>query len=617
MWNDTAEAVGSPYRTIKVHSSMCFELKKLIARISPILPAIESARPWCRDGIQALCSLQHAIDKAKLFIRHCSGSSTIFLAIMADSMVLRCEKIQNTWKFCLSQLQNMVPCPLAEEIYRIIDVLNSSIFNVDPNDEEAGKIMLFVLRKNIVASEPMNKQEVEDLQLAALKLHLTSPLALLIEKRSIISLLSKIRDENPTKKMLTAILHLLKRYRKSILPQAGNTALSSCSSMSSFGSYLNGCSLSISNLSGCSSDSDCYSNSSDFKLDNGLDCELTRGFHKSQSFTNGHDMILGFLSNLAALPWESQCRIMEDIKTQLKENNEVCCSTVSHIKPMLKFLENASNFSNVKGQRDGAQVLLELLSKSSEMPPVYEEEIHLLVSFLDSDISEEALSITEFFSRETCNSSRIVAYGILPSIFQILDSKSSEHHIISLKILCNLSSNDDTCHHIVYLNLISKLVRFLGNPILMGYSIEVIKNLCNIEEGRSAVIEATEFMSYITELLGNSSKKNQEHAVNVLLSLCHQEARFCKLVMEESIVQSLVTISVNGNTIAKTLALELLRVLRDSSDHNMRRISVINLDLNLDRVSNPQNCRKRMKVWRVSIFSKFSCYIYWKRYSTG
>lgn len=151
----------------------------------------------------------------------------------------------------------------------------------------------------------------------------------------------------------------------------------------------------------------------------------------------------------------------------------------------------------------------------------------------------------------------------------------------------------------------------------MGYSIEVIKNLCNIEEGRSAVIEATEFMSYITELLGNSSKKNQEHAVNVLLSLCHQEARFCKLVMEESIVQSLVTISVNGNTIAKTLALELLRVLRDSSDHNMRRISVINLDLNLDRVSNPQNCRKRMKVWRVSIFSKFSCYIYWKRYSTS
>lgn len=250
------------------------------------------------------------------------------------------------------------------QIYRIIDVLNSSIFNVDPNDEEAGKIMLFVLRKNIVASEPMNKQEVEDLQLAALKLHLTSPLALLIEKRSIISLLSKIRDENPTKKMLTAILLLLKRYRKSILPQAGNTALSSCSSMSSFGSYLNGCSLSISNLSVCSSDSDCCSNSSDFKLDNGLDCELTRGFHKSQSFTNGHDMILGFLSNLAALPWESQCRIMEDIKIQLKKNNEVCCSTFSHIKPMLKFLENASNFSNVKAQRDGAQVLLELLSKS-------------------------------------------------------------------------------------------------------------------------------------------------------------------------------------------------------------------------------------------------------------
>lgn len=123
------------------------------------------------------------------------------------------------------------------------------------------------------------------------------------------------------------------------------------------------------------------------------------------------------------------------------------------------------------------------------MLPVYGEAIHLLVSFLDSDSSKEALSITEFFSRETHNSSRVVAYGILPSIFRILDSKSSEHHIISLKKLCNLSSNNDICQHIVYLKLHLEIGSISGQPNLVGYSIKVIKNFAISRRGELQLLK--------------------------------------------------------------------------------------------------------------------------------
>jgi hypothetical protein len=64
---------------MQIHRLMCLELKKFINRISEIFPAIEAARPRCASGIQALCSLNLAMDKAKLFVQHCSESSKLYL----------------------------------------------------------------------------------------------------------------------------------------------------------------------------------------------------------------------------------------------------------------------------------------------------------------------------------------------------------------------------------------------------------------------------------------------------------------------------------------------------------------------------------------------------------
>lgn len=63
----------------QVHGLVCLELKKFIVRISQIFPAIETARPRCTSGIQALCVLHVTMDKAKSVIQLCSESSKLYL----------------------------------------------------------------------------------------------------------------------------------------------------------------------------------------------------------------------------------------------------------------------------------------------------------------------------------------------------------------------------------------------------------------------------------------------------------------------------------------------------------------------------------------------------------
>ncbi|KAI3959019.1 hypothetical protein MKX01_023695 [Papaver californicum] len=195
---------------IKVHRTMCFELSKYVDRISKIFPAIESAQPRCASGIEALCSLNVAMEKASLIIQHCAECSKLYLAITGNTIFLRCERVRKALEQSLCNIQNMVPMLLAAKISRIVVDLRDAKFVMESSDEVAGKVVLSLVRQESNSSEA---SEFEAFQTAALKLHLTSPKALLIEKRSIRKLLDKVRNIDQTKeRILEYLLYLLRKY---------------------------------------------------------------------------------------------------------------------------------------------------------------------------------------------------------------------------------------------------------------------------------------------------------------------------------------------------------------------------------------------------------------------
>ncbi|XP_043711210.1 U-box domain-containing protein 5-like isoform X2 [Telopea speciosissima] len=377
----------------------------------------------------------------------------------------------------------------------------------------------------------------------------------------------------------------------------------SCSSIASFGSSLNDLPIQIdvSSVSLDSLDSSYGSDSSLVKIVDALSLvpsQMNSDSHGCQYFANSSRwMSSGFLSKLAELPWESQCEVVEDVKNHLKEDDQSCysLSSDSSVRSLIRFMEDACSRYDVKALRDGAQVLLPLVSKCrSEVPSLREDVFHLLASFIDSEITGEALSILEVLSGHQYCQSKTLASGSILSILKILDTQISDFQLSAVKILYNLSLNRDIGFHIQSLGCITKLLPLLGDSSLAGYSIKIIKNLCNIAEGRVAIAETNGCIASIAELLETGSHEEQEHGVAVLLSLCLLCNEYCQLVLNEGIVPPLVNISVNGNARGKESAMKLLQLLRDirysdSLDNSLPHPRA-NLELSLD-----SNCSKEKK----------------------
>lgn len=91
-------------------------------------------------------------------------------------------------------------------------------FIVDPAEDKAGKAILEMLRQ----SDASQELELQTFLLAASLLNLTSPKAILIERRAIKKLLDKINGNDPKKeRILKFFQYLVRKYGKNIKPETG------------------------------------------------------------------------------------------------------------------------------------------------------------------------------------------------------------------------------------------------------------------------------------------------------------------------------------------------------------------------------------------------------------
>lgn len=64
---------------MQLHGEMYKKLAGIYCQVMSIFPSLEAARPRSKTGIQALCSLHVALEKAKNILQHCSESSKLYL----------------------------------------------------------------------------------------------------------------------------------------------------------------------------------------------------------------------------------------------------------------------------------------------------------------------------------------------------------------------------------------------------------------------------------------------------------------------------------------------------------------------------------------------------------
>lgn len=372
------------------------------------------------------------------------------------------------------------------QVSRIIDDLECATFVLDSDEEEAGRVVRKLLQQGTSTSDSVNEAEVKALEFAAPRLNLTSPKAILIERRSIKKLLDKIGQNDQKKKMiLKYLLYLLKKHSNFIAGEQMEKAYSRCdesnateknsnhdslrsrhveldsvtpleeykcpisskmmydpviiasgvtyermwikkwfdegkticpktkkelahmtltpnvvmkeliskwcrnngvsipdpnwqaknvhsldasiTSIKSFGSYLNDLNLPVdlTNMSLGSLDS---SFSSDVSLvKNTRDSNLIKTSENSQKHRADveiHDADLMLLPILHDLQWDSQCKVIEDLKDHLKSNRQAISSVSpeNFVEPLVRFLSNANDLHEVKALRAGTQLLLEFVN---------------------------------------------------------------------------------------------------------------------------------------------------------------------------------------------------------------------------------------------------------------
>ncbi|CAJ1972449.1 unnamed protein product [Sphenostylis stenocarpa] len=219
----------------QVHRSICLELHRLIDRVLHVILDIESARPNCKLAIQALCSLNFTLAKAKSVIKDCSRCSKLYLAITSGKILSRCQKLGNAFDLYLTQIQDTVPLPLADKISATLHDLRGTKFSMESAEDEARKVLLSLFKKNFPDEAFMEKEELEAIQIATSKLEIKSAFCLLVEKAAIKKQLDEVNETNPKEKeLLEYLLHLLIKYGKSIcqLQNGGHSLKHECDDQS-------------------------------------------------------------------------------------------------------------------------------------------------------------------------------------------------------------------------------------------------------------------------------------------------------------------------------------------------------------------------------------------------
>nr|XP_010940083.1 U-box domain-containing protein 5 isoform X2 [Elaeis guineensis] len=290
-------------------------------------------------------------------------------------------------------------------------------------------------------------------------------------------------------------------------------------------------------------------------------------YQKCQAFSNfNHDMFLRFFCGLSELSLDFQGKAVEDVKILLEGDEETCYAMLSNgfAEALMGFLKNARDMSDVRAQRTGAQLLLAFLSNSRvEIPSLGEDVFQWLASFLDSEITTEALMIFQKLSHFPKCRPDIVTSGIASSVIKFLDSEDTEFLELAVKILCDLSLHNEVKSSILSAGSISKLVSLLSDRRLALFCLKIMQNLSDDEEAAALIAETNGCLAAIVELLDAGTCEEQEYAVTILHSVCTHSFANCLLVLREGVIPALVDISVNGNAEGKESAMKLLHLLRD------------------------------------------------------
>ncbi|CAK9137329.1 unnamed protein product [Ilex paraguariensis] len=266
-----------------------------------------------------------------------------------------------------------------------------------------------------------------------------------------------------------------------------------------------------------------------------------------------------------------KCKVVEQIRHLLKDDEEarIYMGANGFVEALLRFLESAMHERNEMAEDVGAMALFNLAVNNNR-----NKEIMLaagVLSLLGDMIknSNSHGSVTALHLNLSCLEEAKPIVGsskAVPFLIKVLQADAdSQCKLDALHGLYNLSSHPSNTTHLLSAGIIEGLQALVTDSCDNSWTekcIAVFTNLASSKSARDKIISAPGLIGGLATILDIGEPVEQEQAAACLLILCNGDEKCSQLVLQEGVIPSLVSISVNGTMRGKQKAQKLLMLFR-------------------------------------------------------
>lgn len=277
-------------------------------------------------------------------------------------------------------------------------------------------------------------------------------------------------------------------------------------------------------------------------------------------------------------------KVVEQIRHLLKDDEEarIYMGANGFVEALLRFLESAVRERNDVAQETGAMALFNLAVNNNR-----NKELMLAAGVLPMlgemiGISNSHGSITALYLNLSCLEEAKPIIGsseAIPFLVQVLEGETDPQcKLDALHALYNLSCHPSNTSHLIASGIVKGLHTLLtdaGDHSWTEKTIAVFINLALSKSGRDEIVTTPGVVSALSTILDVGEPVEQEQAAACLLVLCTGNEKCSQMVLQEGVIPSLVSISVNGTIRGKQKSQKLLMLFREQRQRDPPAVQLV------------------------------------------
>ncbi|XP_028127076.1 U-box domain-containing protein 6-like isoform X1 [Camellia sinensis] len=267
-----------------------------------------------------------------------------------------------------------------------------------------------------------------------------------------------------------------------------------------------------------------------------------------------------------------KCIVVEKIRLLLKDDEEarIYMGANGFVEALLRFLECAVQERHDMAQGIGAMALFNLAVNNNR-----NKEMMLaagVLPLLDELVTKSNShgEATALYLNLSCLDEAKPVIGSSEAVLFLINLLRAETDpqckLDALHALFNLSTHPSNIPKLLssgIMNVLLSLVTDSGDQAWTEKCIPVFINLASSKLARDEMISSLGLINGLATVLDVGEPVDQEQAASCLLILCNGSEKCIQMVLQEGVIPSLVSISVNGTMRGKQKAQKLLMLFRE------------------------------------------------------